>query len=137
MARLSELREAYIDHVEGLVEEIRDGLVGVGEEAVEKVLRGREPEHPMTGWHCLTSWKFCPHHSAACFPACPLQWCQLNSCQGDLESFREGHSNPLEHCKVPLSLDPRVVIHKRVGILHSPSTPFIPIFTDADSESTS
>lgn len=49
LACLGEGRESRVDYLECLVEEIGDGLVGVGESSIEKVLLINPGSHMMFG----------------------------------------------------------------------------------------
>jgi hypothetical protein len=65
---VGEVGKAGVDYMKGLVKKVGDGLIGRSEQGIEEVL-----STPISLDRAVapTSWKFCPHHSAACFPACP------------------------------------------------------------------
>jgi len=97
LAGLCEGGQSRVDYLECLIEEIGDGLVRVCEGSIEKVLLVRlNPDSLMRSslGERLTSWKFCPHHSAACFPACPLTHQFILLFDGDRSTYSKTAKYP-------------------------------------------
>ena len=118
---MGELGKSSVDGVECLVEKVWNGLVGMCQERIEKVLALVESTFPIYLVEVLAT------------PLC----CVFSSVSTDVSVLQKWRpSSSLEYSKVPLAVDAGVVIHKRMRVLHRPSTSLVLVLAHSNPKST-